>query len=274
MRVLICPDKFAGTHRGRGRRRGDRRRLAATAAPRRLDRSARSPTAGRASSTCWPRPLGGARIPVPTVDPLGRPVAGACCSRDDAPPTWRAPRPAGCTCSPTTERDPKRTTSYGLGALVAAAVEAGVRQVVIGLGGSATNDAGAGMLAALGAAPLDAAGLRPAVRRRRAGRVAALDGAPRRCAASRWWPPPTWTARWSARRAPARSSARRRAPARADVALLDAALARFAEVLERELPGCPPGWPSCPAPAPPAGSAPRCWRSAGAASPASGWSAG
>jgi glycerate kinase len=45
-----------------------------------------------------------------------------------------------------------------VGVLVAAAVESGAREVVIGLGGSATNDGGAGMLAALGAAPVDAAG--------------------------------------------------------------------------------------------------------------------
>jgi glycerate kinase len=58
----------------------------------------------------------------------------------------------------TEERNPKITTSYGLGLLVAAAVEAGATEVVIGLGGSAVNDAGAGMLAALGAAPLDGSG--------------------------------------------------------------------------------------------------------------------
>src|SRR5262249_20319343 len=56
------------------------------------------------------------------------------------------------------ERDPLRTTSFGLGALVAVAVESGVRDIVIGLGGSATNDAGAGLLASLGAPPLDEAG--------------------------------------------------------------------------------------------------------------------
>ncbi|RCV47220.1 hypothetical protein DEF24_27450, partial [Marinitenerispora sediminis] len=51
---------------------------------------------------------------------------------------------------PAAERDPGRTTSRGVGELIAAAVADGARTVVIGLGGSVTNDGGAGMLAALG----------------------------------------------------------------------------------------------------------------------------
>ncbi|MCG3737465.1 glycerate kinase [Vibrio cincinnatiensis] len=47
-------------------------------------------------------------------------------------------------------RDPKRTSSYGTGQLVKHALDAGIRRFIIGLGGSATNDAGSGMLAALG----------------------------------------------------------------------------------------------------------------------------
>ncbi|HEX6486719.1 MAG TPA: glycerate kinase [Nocardioidaceae bacterium] len=49
------------------------------------------------------------------------------------------------------ERDPERATTRGVGELVAAAVDAGARHVVVGLGGSGTNDGGAGLLAALGA---------------------------------------------------------------------------------------------------------------------------
>jgi len=48
-------------------------------------------------------------------------------------------------------REPERATSYGVGQLVAAAIDDGARTVVVGLGGSATNDGGAGLLAALGA---------------------------------------------------------------------------------------------------------------------------
>ena len=48
-------------------------------------------------------------------------------------------------------RDPERATSYGVGQMVDAAVDEGARRVVVGLGGSGTNDGGAGLLAALGA---------------------------------------------------------------------------------------------------------------------------
>ena len=47
--------------------------------------------------------------------------------------------------------DPERATSYGVGELVAAAVDSGAERVVVGLGGCGTNDGGAGLLAALGA---------------------------------------------------------------------------------------------------------------------------
>jgi glycerate kinase len=48
-------------------------------------------------------------------------------------------------------RDPERATTRGLGELLGLAVDAGATRVVLGLGGTATNDAGAGLLAALGA---------------------------------------------------------------------------------------------------------------------------
>lgn len=52
-------------------------------------------------------------------------------------------------------RDPLRATTAGVGQLVAMAVAAGARRVVVGLGGSATNDAGAGLLGELGALAWD-----------------------------------------------------------------------------------------------------------------------
>lgn len=57
-----------------------------------------------------------------------------------------------------TERDPRVTTTHGLGELLDAALAQDVQRIVVGLGGSGTNDAGAGMLAALGAGPREALG--------------------------------------------------------------------------------------------------------------------
>lgn len=56
------------------------------------------------------------------------------------------------------ERNPMDTTSFGTGQLIKYAIEEGYKDIIIGIGGSATNDGGAGMLMALGAKLLDANG--------------------------------------------------------------------------------------------------------------------
>jgi glycerate kinase len=127
----------------------------------------------------------------------------------------------------------------GLGPLVLAALEAGAREVVIGLGGSATNDGGAGLLAALGAAPLDAAGYAlpyggaALVACASFGDVPRLRGA-RLVAATDVDSPLLGLHGASAVFGPQKGAGRE------DVFLLDGALSRFAEVLET-LPGCPSG---------------------------------
>ena len=65
---------------------------------------------------------------------------------------------AGLPLVPAAERDPRRTTTYGLGELILAAMERGCHEFIIGIGGSATNDCGLGMLTALGAKFLNAEG--------------------------------------------------------------------------------------------------------------------
>ncbi|MNQ48088.1 Glycerate 2-kinase [compost metagenome] len=59
---------------------------------------------------------------------------------------------------PTSDRDALRACTYGTGELILAALQAGAERIVLGFGGSATNDAGSGMLRALGARFADAAG--------------------------------------------------------------------------------------------------------------------
>ena len=65
---------------------------------------------------------------------------------------------SGLILVPEAQRDPMKTTTRGLGELILAAAKDGCRDFLIGIGGSATNDAGAGMLAALGVSLLDAQG--------------------------------------------------------------------------------------------------------------------
>ncbi|WP_046212884.1 glycerate kinase family protein [Paenibacillus wulumuqiensis] len=56
------------------------------------------------------------------------------------------------------ERNPLLTTTYGTGELIRACLDQGIRKIIIGIGGSATNDGGAGMAQALGARLLDESG--------------------------------------------------------------------------------------------------------------------
>lgn len=64
---------------------------------------------------------------------------------------------SGLPLVPSDKRNPMLTTTYGTGELIRAAVDAGCRKLIVGIGGSATNDGGTGLLQALGVRFLDAA---------------------------------------------------------------------------------------------------------------------
>jgi glycerate kinase len=181
--------------------------------------------------------LAGRTVPVPTTDALGRPVVGAVLIAGDTAYVESA-QANGLHLLAAAERDPLATTSYGIGALLAAAVEGGAATVVVGLGGSATNDAGMGMLAALGVTPLDAAGrvlpygglplaeldrLEGTAQLRGATLVAATDVDNPLCG------PHGATAVFGPQKGLRPQ----------DLDRLDAALARWAEVAARDLPGAP-----------------------------------
>jgi glycerate kinase len=65
---------------------------------------------------------------------------------------------SGLTLVPRDQRNPCITTTYGTGQLIKTALDQGIRKLIIGIGGSATNDGGTGMAQALGARFLDASG--------------------------------------------------------------------------------------------------------------------
>ncbi|MCF0095145.1 glycerate kinase [Micromonospora sp. MH99] len=240
MRVLLCPDKFAGTLPApevaaavadgwRSVADGDELLIRPLA------------DGGPGFVEVLAEALGGRRVTVPTVDPLGRPAAGEILLTVDGTTAYlESAQACGLHLLSAAERDPKTTTSYGLGLLVTAAVESGARTVVIGLGGSATNDAGAGMLAALGATPLDATGAALPYGGAALALVDALDGAPRlrgaRLVAATDVDNPLLGLHGASNVFGPQKGADR-----ADVLLLDAALERFAAVLVRDLPGCPAG---------------------------------
>lgn len=98
-------------------------------------------------------------VPVTVTGPLGQPVAGFFGLLGDGQTAviemaaasglqWVAPE----------WRNPLLTSSYGMGELIVAALDLGVSELIVGIGGSATNDGGAGMIQALGGRLLKADG--------------------------------------------------------------------------------------------------------------------
>ena len=176
MRVLIAPDKFAGTltavEAAAAIAEGWRRTVP-------TDQLVEVPLAdgGPGFVGVLHATLGGELVDVRVSGPLGEPVdaevlvvAGtAYVESAQACGLHLVPEP----------RDPRGTTSYGVGELLLAARDAGAQRVVVGLGGSGTNDAGAGLLAALGARAVDVDGADVTDLMRRGGgglrRIAAVD---------------------------------------------------------------------------------------------------
>lgn len=89
--------------------------------------------------------------------PLGDPV-GASFAFDGLRAVVEMAAASGLALVPPHNVDPLRASTYGTGELVRAALAAGARHVVVAVGGSATNDGGAGLLAALGVRLLDSDG--------------------------------------------------------------------------------------------------------------------
>ncbi len=102
---------------------------------------------------------GGTLIDVTVTGPLGDPVlAGYGLTGDGKTAIIEMAAASGLALVAPPFRNPWKTTSYGTGELIMAALDNGVNHLIIGIGGSATNDGGAGMLQALGVKLLDSSG--------------------------------------------------------------------------------------------------------------------
>jgi glycerate kinase len=98
--------------------------------------------------------LDGRTVAVTVADPLGREVPAAVLLHDEEgrrTAYLETAQAAGLHLLAADERDPAITSSLGVGQLIEAALLEDANRIVLGLGGSGTNDGGAGMLAALGA---------------------------------------------------------------------------------------------------------------------------
>ena len=95
--------------------------------------------------------LGGKRVTCAVADPLGRIIdASYVVLNDGITAVVEMASASGLTLLRPDERSPLRTSTYGTGQLILDALDRGCRKFLVGIGGSATNDAGMGMLAALG----------------------------------------------------------------------------------------------------------------------------
>jgi glycerate kinase len=188
---------------------------------------------------------GWAAIPVSSVDALGRPIAGRFLRADDRAVVELADA-SGLSRVNAGERDALRASTYGTGLTLAAAVGLGVRRIVLGVGGSATTDGGAGLLCALGARLFDDDGRELAPGGAALARLARIDlsgispvlGEVHLVIASDVTNPLLGTAGAAAVYGPQKGASK------ADVELLDRALGRLADVLEgttgvrvRDVPG-------------------------------------
>ncbi len=101
---------------------------------------------------------GGEKRHVTVQDPLGREIMGFYGLLDDGTAVIEMAAASGLPLLSAEERNPMLTSSYGTGQLILAALDDGCQEILLGLGGSATNDGGVGMAQALGICFLDAAG--------------------------------------------------------------------------------------------------------------------
>ncbi|MQP67912.1 glycerate kinase [Niveispirillum sp. SYP-B3756] len=92
---------------------------------------------------------------ISVTGPLGEPVM-ACYGLSGQTAIVEMAAAAGLALVPPARRDPSQTTSFGVGQMIRDALDQGARHLIIGIGGSATNDGGAGLAQALGIRLLDA----------------------------------------------------------------------------------------------------------------------
>ena len=99
--------------------------------------------------------LGGEMIEAEVTGPLGELFKAKYCIVKGSTAVIEMAQAAGLPLVPAELRDPMNTTTYGVGELILDAIRRGCRSFIVGIGGSATNDGGTGMLSALGFEFLD-----------------------------------------------------------------------------------------------------------------------
>jgi len=156
--ILICPDKFKGSVNAKEVCNAVRNGLLAIHPDAHIESV---PLADGGEGTCdllteWSE---GSHIEIEVHGPLFSPVkARYGISRENDTAFIEMARASGLTLLKPEDRDPLLATSLGTGEMIADALDRNVKKIILGIGGSATNDAGMGMASALGYVFCDAEG--------------------------------------------------------------------------------------------------------------------
>lgn len=158
MRIVVAPDSFKGS-------------LSALDAAKAVERGIKKawnpvevvkiPMAdgGEGTVEALVTALGGRFVPVEATNPIGHKITSFYgVLSDEKTVVIEMAAASGLPLIQKADRNPLLTTSYGTGELIAHALDHGFRDIIIGIGGSATNDGGMGMLQALGVRFLDSQG--------------------------------------------------------------------------------------------------------------------
>lgn len=114
---------------------------------------------GEGTVNCLVNATGGKILHQEVMNPLGKEIlASYGILGDQKTAVIEMAEASGLTLIPLEQRNPLITTTYGTGQLIKAALDQGCKKMIIGIGGSATNDGGAGMVQALGIRLLDLEG--------------------------------------------------------------------------------------------------------------------
>lgn len=158
MRVVIAPDSFKGSLSAKEVAAAVAEGVLRAVPDARIDLVPLA-DGGEGTVEALVTATGGRIVPSPATDPLGSRIEsfyGVLGDGETAVIEMAAA--SGLSLVPDGMRNPMITTSYGAGELIRAALDAGYRKLILGIGGSATNDGGVGAMQALGVRFMDASG--------------------------------------------------------------------------------------------------------------------
>jgi glycerate kinase len=157
VRILVAPDSYKGSATAAEAARAMAEGLASVWPEAEIERIPLA-DGGTGFAEALLAARGGRLVPVRVRDPLGRPREAAYGLLPDGTAVVEMALASGLPLLAPGERDPLRTDTFGTGELIRAAVAGGAREILAGIGGSATNDGGAGAARALGVRFLDGEG--------------------------------------------------------------------------------------------------------------------